>query len=220
MQNLVYTELRRALMTGAFVPGAKVTLRSVTEQIGTSMMPVREAINRLIAERALVVAGNRQVIVPVMTAEKFAELTHWRAQLEGAATRTAARRVTPELIADLEAVNTKMIAAVEQDKRDSLLPLNYEFHFLIYRQAQSEILLPMIESLWLQAGPFTYFSTPSPRVLWNAKHHRDIIRALKAADEEAAADAIVRDIQNTADFLKNSGHFERPPVRRVGNLAA
>ena len=220
MQNLVYTELRRALMTGAFVPGAKVTLRSVTEQIGTSMMPVREAINRLIAERALVVAGNRQVIVPVMTADKFAELTHWRAQLEGAATRTAARRVTPELIADLEAVNTKMIAAVEQDKRDSLLPLNYEFHFLIYRQAQSEILLPMIESLWLQAGPFTYFSTPSPRVLWNAKHHRDIIRALKAADGEAAADAIVRDIQNTADFLKNSGHFERPPVRRVGNLAA
>ncbi len=220
VQNLVYAELRRSLMTGAFLPGAKVTLRSVTEQIGTSMMPVREAINRLIAERALELAGNRQVIVPVMTAEKFSELTHWRVLLETAATRAASRRVTPELIADLEAVNSKMVIAVEQDKRDFLLPLNYDFHFLIYRQANSEILLPMIESLWLQAGPFNYFSTPSPKALWNAKHHRDIVRALKASDGDMAAEAIARDILNTAEFLKNSGHFERPTVRRVGSAAA
>ena len=220
VQNLVYAELRRSLMTGAFLPGAKVTLRSVTEQIGTSMMPVREAINRLIAERALGLAGNRQVIVPVMTGEKFAELTHWRVQLEAAATRAAARHVTPQLIAELETINAKMTSAVKADKRDALLPLNYEFHFLIYRQAGSEILLPMIESLWLQAGPFTYFSTPSPKALWNVKQHYDIVAALKSRDGDAAANAVVRDIQNTAEFLKNSGHFERPPLRRLGAVAA
>ena len=74
MQTLIYQELRRSLMAGAFMPGAKVTLRSVSGQIGTSVMPVREAINRLIAERALEVVGDRQVIVPVMTEEKFSEM--------------------------------------------------------------------------------------------------------------------------------------------------
>jgi DNA-binding GntR family transcriptional regulator len=220
MQALIYQELRRSLMTGVFVPGEKVTLRRVTAQIGTSVMPVREAINRLIAERALEVVGNRQVIVPVMTAEKFSEIVHWRVQLESAAARAACQHVTPELIAELESINARMVEAVKQDRRDAVLRSNYEFHFLIYKTARSGILLPMIESLWLQAGPFTYFSVPSPRTLWNAKHHRDILRALNSDAPDAAAQAITDDILNSAQFLKSAGHFARPPVRNILDLAA
>jgi len=219
MQTLIYQELRRSLMAGTFMPSAKVTLRSVSAQMGTSVMPVREAINRLIAERALEVIGDRQVIVPVMTSEKFAEIVHWRVQLESAAARAACRYVTPEIIADLESVNARMLEAVEHDRREALLRLNHEFHFRIYNAARSTILLPMIESLWLQAGPFTYFSTPSPKALWNAKHHKDIIKALKSGDEAAAAEAISSDILNSAKFLMASGHFARPPVRNITDLA-
>jgi DNA-binding GntR family transcriptional regulator len=219
MQTLIYQELRRSLMTGTFMPSAKVTLRSVSAQMGTSVMPVREAINRLIAERALEVIGDRQVIVPVMTAEKFSEIVHWRVQLESAAARAACRYVTPAIIADLESINVRMLEAVENDRREALLRLNHEFHFQIYDTARSTILLPMIESLWLQAGPFTYFSTPSPKALWNAKHHKDILRALKNGDEESAAEAISSDILNSAKFLMASGHFARPPVRNIADLA-
>jgi DNA-binding GntR family transcriptional regulator len=219
MQSLIYQELRRSLMAGAFMPSAKVTLRSVSAQMGTSVMPVREAINRLIAERALEVIGDRQVIVPVMTAEKFSEIVHWRVQLESAAARAACRYVTPEIVADLEAVNARMLEAVEHDRRETLLRLNHEFHFRIYNAARSTILLPMIESLWLQAGPFTYFSTPSPKALWNAKHHKDILKALKNGDEDAAAEAISEDILDSAKFLMASGHFARPPVRNIADLA-
>jgi DNA-binding GntR family transcriptional regulator len=206
-------------MAGAFMPSSKVTLRSVSAQMGTSVMPVREAINRLIAERALEVVGDRQVIVPVMTAEKFAEIVHWRVQLESAAARAACRYVTADIIADLESVNARMLDAVEHDRREALLRLNHEFHFRIYNAARSTILMPMIESLWLQAGPFTYFSTPSPTALWNAKHHKDIIRALKNGDEDLAAEAIGSDIANSAKFLMASGHFARPPVRNIAALA-
>jgi DNA-binding GntR family transcriptional regulator len=187
--------------------------------MGTSVMPVREAINRLVAERALEVVGDRQVIVPVMTAEKFAEIIHWRVQLETAATRAACRYVTPEIIADLESVNARMLEAVAHERREALLRLNHEFHFRIYTAARSAILMPMIESLWLQAGPFTYFSTPSPKALWNAKHHKDIIKALKHGDGEAAAEAIGSDILNSAKFLMASGHFARPAVRNIADLA-
>jgi DNA-binding GntR family transcriptional regulator len=218
MQTLIYQELRRSLMAGAFMPSAKVTLRSLSAQMGTSVMPVREAINRLIAERALEVIGDRQVIVPVMTAEKFSEIVHWRVQLESAAARAACRYVTPELIAGLEAINAQMLVAVAHDRRETLLRLNHEFHFQIYNAARSTILLPMIESLWLQVGPFTYFSIPSPKTLWNAKHHKDILRALKSGDEDVAAAAISDDILSTAKFLMTSGHFARPPVRNITAL--
>lgn len=220
MQTLIYQELRRSLMAGAFMPGAKVTLRSVSAQIGTSVMPVREAINRLIAERALEVVGDRQVIVPVMTAEKFSEIVHWRVQLESEAARAACRHVTPAIIAELETINARMVEAVDHDQRDALLGLNYDFHFRIYNTAESTILLPMIESLWLQAGPFTYFSIPSPKTLWNAKHHKEILKALKNGDADSAAEAISEDILNSAKFLMSSGHFARPPVRNIADLAA
>jgi DNA-binding GntR family transcriptional regulator len=219
MQSLTYQELRRSLMAGAFMPGARLTLRSVSAQMGTSIMPVREAINRLVVERALEVIGDRQVIVPVMTAAKFSEIVHWRVQLETAATRAACRYVTPDILADLDSVNARMLDAVALERREMLLRLNHEFHFRIYAAARSAILIPMIESLWLQVGPFTYFSTPSPKALWNAKHHKDIIKSLKNGDEDAAAEAISSDILNSAKFLLASGHFARPSVRNITDLA-
>ena len=200
------------------MPSAKVTLRGLSAQMGTSVMPVREAINRLIAERALEVVGDRQVIVPVMTAEKFSEIVHWRVQLETAAARAACRNATTKLIADLETVNAQMLVAVTHDRHETLLRLNHEFHFRIYDAARSTILLPMIESLWLQVGPFTYFSIPSPNTLWNAKHHKDILKALRSGDEDLAAAAIGEDILSTAKFLMTSGHFARPPMRNITAL--
>ena len=73
----------------------------------------------------------------------------------------------------------------------------------------------MIESLWLQAGPFTYFSLSSPRDLWSAKYHDEVIKGLAAGDAKAAAAAIRQDIVNTAAFLKRHGQFGQPKLRRV-----
>lgn len=215
MQQRVYDELRRSLMTGVFVPGQKISLRALAEQIGTSVMPVREAINRLVAERAFVVLPNRQIMVPIMTPERFAEIAYWRAQLEAAATRAACKHVTPATLKKLEAINKRIIEAAEIDHRDELLPNNYDFHFTIYREARSETLLPMIESLWLQVGPFTYYSIPSPKALWNAQHHIDIIRGLKRRDADAAAKALVEDIQGTSDYLMRSEFYEPRRVNRI-----
>ena len=110
---------------------------------------------------------------------------------------------------------SQMMFAYTNDHKEELLPLNYEFHFAIYRAAQLEVLLPMIESLWMQAGPFTYYSTPSPRALWDVRHHRDMITALQRQDEEAAAEALSQDIVTASQFLKRSGHFAKPRMRQV-----
>lgn len=215
VQSLVYEELKRCLMTGVFHPGEKISLRRLTEQTGTSMMPVREAVNRLIAERAFQVAPKRKVIVPGMSAEKFEELIRWRVLLESAAVKAACQNITPEIIDKLERIDEKIIEAVEKNHRDDLLPLNYDFHFIIYRTAQFQVLMPMIESLWLQAGPFMYYSTPSPRTLWDVRHHKDLIDALRQRDERAAQRALKSDIETAGQFLRRTGQFVRPGMRRV-----
>ena len=72
LQEQAYLRLREALMSGHFVPGQAITLRAAAEALGTSPMPVRDALRRLEIEHALVPRSNRILGVPEMT---YASLT-------------------------------------------------------------------------------------------------------------------------------------------------
>jgi len=216
VHDLVYMEIRHSLMVGTFAPGEKVSLRSLADQVGTSLTPVRGAVNRLIAEGAFQVLPNRWVVIPSMTEEKFEEITHWRIQLETEATRRAVANIDAKRLKEIIRINSEMVKAVQEvSDPPEVLSRNYDFHFAIYRESKSKVLLPMIESLWLQAGPFTCYSLTSPRDLWDAKFHEAVIAALKTGDAKGAAKGIKQDIVNTAAFLKRHGKYEQPKLRRV-----
>jgi DNA-binding GntR family transcriptional regulator len=213
----VYSEIRQSLMMGHFAPGQKVSLRSLSEEVGTSLTPVRGAVNRLVAEGAFEILPNRWIVIPAMTREKFDEITYWRVQLESDAARRAVRNRSAKWIREVESINENLIRKIGKAGGDRrlLLAHNYKFHFAIYRASNSSILLPMIESLWLQTGAFTYYSLLSPKDLWDAQYHNEIIDALKHGDEDATAKAVKKDIINTANFLKVRGEFERPKMKKV-----
>src|SRR5690606_18870578 len=62
-----FRSLRDALMAGRFAPGQPVPLRSIALAMGISTMPVREAVNRLVATGALELPPNRRFRVPVVS---------------------------------------------------------------------------------------------------------------------------------------------------------
>ena len=110
LQRRTYETLRMALMGGVFALGQEVTLRSLAAALGTSAMPVREAIGRLITERALVMLPNRTVIVPRMTRGRCIELFQARQALERLAAEAACARATSELIDRIADVDTDLRA--------------------------------------------------------------------------------------------------------------
>lgn len=170
-------------------------------------MPIREAINRLIAERALEMLPNRSVVVMRMTRDKFIELSMLRQKLEGIATEEACRRATPALLKKLEKINIELLQSIEQKNISRSLKRNQEFHFEIYKASNYQLLVPMIESLWLQAGPFMYFSLSMPGVQWDASKHNDALGAMSRGDAVASRKAIEQDIRGTANFLLRSIEF-------------
>jgi DNA-binding GntR family transcriptional regulator len=201
VQDLVLSKLRRGLMIGAFVPGQKITLRRLAEMLGTSPMPVRKAINQLAGLNVLQTLPNRSVAVPRMSAERFRELTRVRQAVEGLAAELACANSTPDLVGKLTRINADLHQSIRERNILDCLELNQEFHFTLYGQSHSSILYPLIESLWLQAGPILYLSLSDANMPWSAGHHDELLEALKRKQPSAARRAIVRDIAETTKSL-------------------
>jgi DNA-binding GntR family transcriptional regulator len=191
----------RGLMVGAFVPGQVMSLRKLAAGLGTSPMPVREVLSRLVASKALEETSNGSVRVPRLNPEKLRDLFFVREQLEGEAAERAAKKATPALISELTAINRGLLQAIA--KRDILncLSCNQNFHFTLYSRSESEVLLSLIEALWLQCGPTMYISLLIPSMPWNASNHETILDALKAKDAGAVKRGIINDVRGTCRAL-------------------
>ena len=212
VQDRVYSELRRALIGGLFSPGQVLTIRQLADALLTSTMPVREALGRLITEQALEILPNRSIRVPPVTQERIEDLLRARILIEGEAMALAAARMTPRHIASLKAIllDWEEMRGTQVDRE---VTLNHAFHFEIYRACGSTVLIPMIESLWLQSGPFTraaIYAFSEAGANDAARFHHDILRALETGDGPAARAALVADISRPFAYLKDKLGKETP----------
>src|SRR5262245_1765500 len=111
----VLGELKALLVAGRLAPGEKLSLRRVAEALGVSMMPVREAVSRLAADKALEVLPGRAVRVPLLTLAQFRELTRIRLVVESFAAGEAARIVSRGQIASIARHEAAFRAAAKAD---------------------------------------------------------------------------------------------------------
>ncbi len=102
-------------MGGMFTPGEAVSLRNLAARLGTSAMPVREAVSRLIAERALVMLPNRSVIIPRMSRDRFIELSRIRQKLEGMVAEMACVNARKPDIEALARINDGLRQAISDE---------------------------------------------------------------------------------------------------------
>ena len=114
VNDRVYQQLRTMIMSGRVRPGKELKLRELAKELHVSLMPVRDAIGRLVVERALDMLPNRQVIVPELSLERLIEVRQVRVVLEGEAGALAARHATADLVETLKALQKKIMAPVAE----------------------------------------------------------------------------------------------------------
>ena len=199
LNDRVYRELRTMIMSGGFAPGSEMKLRALAQSLHVSLMPVRDAIGRLVVERALKMLPNHRVIVPEKTIDEFLEIRRVRILLEGEAAALACQHVSPDVIASLKRIHEK-IKSLSGNKQRQFWALNQEFHFTVYEAAKSPLLLSMIESLWLQIGP-VFNHIPINLTSEGARGHHRIIAALSAGDAKAARAALTEDLMKGGDRI-------------------
>ncbi len=193
----VYHILKRAILAGFFRPGEQVTIRGLASQLGTSEMPVREAIKSLVAQKAIEATQDRKFRIPVLSSQQMKDILELRIMLEGLATEEAAERLTQEQLDHLHAIHEEMGEAISNQDSQGMIEANIRFHFFIYDQCSNQALPAIIESLWLQYSPtlteyvprlmkhLTHKDQQAARILDRERHTR-LLDAFKARDPSRA----------------------------------
>lgn len=208
VNDKVYNELRRSLIHGIFATGEMLRIADLAEKFQTSTMPVRDALSRLVSEQALEALPNRTVHVPFITRERLEDLSRARVVIEGQVTLLAMEHLKAEDFKTLRQLTEdceKWFTCRNDESIRNAIELNYAFHNHIYRAAGSRVLIPVIESLWLQSGPYVQKSASLHHELQDpagTHHHWELISALERRDGNAAVAALESDISRAFNLIR------------------
>lgn len=203
MQEIVYDTIREAIQTGRYAPGQRLVADDLAQELGTSRMPVREALHRLEVAGLVSITPHRGAVVSELSAQEIVEIYHIRAVLEGLATRLAA----PHLIAaDFERLSARIeemaAAATADPDLNQVLQSNREFHITIWQAAHAPRLRELLENLYSASHRFRNISILLPGQLAQViREHRRIVEALRTGDVAAAERFANEHHENTAQRL-------------------
>jgi DNA-binding GntR family transcriptional regulator len=208
VNDKVYSELRQSLIHGVFATGEVLRIADLAEKFQTSTMPVRDALSRLVSEHALEALPNRSVRVPVITRERLEDLSRARLMIEGQVTLLAMEHLQAEDFRTLRKLTEdceKSFTRRSPENIRNAIELNHAFHNHIYRAAGSRVMIPVIESLWLQSGPYVQksaFLHNEQQDPAGTHHHWELIGALERHDGAAAVTALKNDISRAFNLIR------------------
>ncbi|MDZ5699761.1 GntR family transcriptional regulator [Chelativorans sp. M5D2P16] len=195
LSERAYAQLRSALMHGQLKPGERLLLRPMSERFGISATPMREALLRLVSEKALALDARGTVVVPTLTLEQLLEIRSIRLDLEGRAAAEAARIASSEAITELEEIHARISECHRTGAFARAVNLNTAFHLQLCESGKLPIVLEIVERLWVRCGPILSHLYDAGVPDWEPHPHLRIIAALRARDPEGARAGIQEDIE-------------------------
>jgi len=207
LREQVYEELRYRLITGKIAPGVGISTRGLAQQMGVSQMPVRDALSRIAAEGAVEIRSKRAVMVPRMTLDRFAEIMGLRRLLEPVAAEAALPFITADLLRAIRAADEATNAALRDGDVNAYMESNFRFHSLIYRAAPAPTTNRMIESLWMQFGPFMRVVYGRYGTAAMEDHHQQATQAIAKGDVQGLMAAVLGDIEDCATLMNDWDQF-------------
>ncbi|MGV0820171.1 GntR family transcriptional regulator [Martelella sp. AMO21009] len=201
LQALVHQRLCDLILQGEIAPGESVTVASIAKALNVSPMPVREAISRLMALGALTVVSGRSIGVPLLGVRQLEDLRKVRSEIEASAVTWAVANRTPAFEAKLEALLESMEDAEAKGQVRDFIHRNYEFHFAIYTQAGSALMLEIIGTLWLRINPQFHLLQRHGHYKASNRQHRALYERICAGDAGGAVSALREDIDGAYEVL-------------------
>lgn len=199
-KSRIYRQIRRSIIAGDALPGERLDLEALTKAHGTSVTPVRDALQMLSQEGLITIRPRSGYYVTHVTLKQLRDMLELREVLEIAAIRRAVPRITDEQIRRLERIDTGYTGE-DAESNDRYLQENRDFHCLIAEASGNhelaEVLGRLLDRLtrfmhWTRAG-----KTQGPR-------HARIIEVLRSRDVDAACQAMLAEVTETRQVILES----------------
>ncbi|MDO0930033.1 GntR family transcriptional regulator [Streptomyces sp. TG1A-8] len=172
---MALAELRDAIVRGDLAPGAPIRQTTAAQELGLSVIPVREALKTLAGEGIVQYVPQRGYTVTELTAESVDGIFRIRDLLEAEAEASASVRLRAEDVAAMRSALEAQRAAVAAADAQATIVSNRKFHFALLDRCDNEWLLKFIRQLWEALEP----------------HRALVYRRAAAAGDVARAEAIL-----------------------------
>jgi phosphonate utilization transcriptional regulator len=209
--------IERMILDGAIAPGAKLTEAWLSERLGVSRGPIREAF-RMLEEAGLVrQEKNRGVFVRDIPHEEAAEIYDLRAAMDELVGRRLAETITPAQMRALRAIVERMEQAVKADDRDEYHHLNLQVHDRLVEFAGNRKMAAIYGKLVKELALFRRRNLVDAAVLpHSAAEHRAILKAIGSGDAEVAGRVMYEHVIESKQRALNGAAFPQPARARAG----
>ena len=199
LRDVVFQTLRQSILTGKMEPGERLMEVQLADELGVSRTPVREAIRMLELEGLVVMIPRRGAQVASITEQDLRDVLEVRATLEQLAVRLACQRFTAEGYKALEKANRDFVRLARLKNKNVVDITNADVHFhdVIYEATGNRRLIQIIQNLQEQMYRYRmeYVRDLSSHENLIAEHE-ELIKQLKARNEDEAEKIIVIHISN------------------------
>src|SRR5215471_14880804 len=191
LADQVYAIILEAILKGEMPAGTRLRVRDLAAQVGTSVMPVREAIRRLeeagLAERS----PHKGAVVKGLTLAELVHVYDVRRLLEVEAARLGAKGITSEETARMQTEYELMGAALDEGRVVAYLDHDEALLTILYSAARNPVLVQVIRGLWNQCRAYKIVgaqgsldsSSREPLL----QYQQRLVAAARDNDHEAAA---------------------------------
>ncbi|OGO26637.1 MAG: hypothetical protein A2W33_06875 [Chloroflexi bacterium RBG_16_52_11] len=201
----VVNSIRERILAGYYAAGARLDQQTLIEDLGVSLIPVRESLRQLEVEGLVQIHPHRGAFVAELSITELKEIYLVREVLEETAAQLAVPKFTAQKLDDLAALIERMESATDGNDYAQLFNLNRTYHFTIYEASDNSLLIQMISRLWDRSRRYRQLYTHLPKRAAQAfVEHKDIYAACKAGDIFAAGAAVRNNVrQTTIGILEN-----------------
>jgi len=215
-KSLIYKELRRSIIVGHRKPGERLEPEALAQSYGTSVTPVRDALQMLNQEGLVTIKPRSGYFVTHVTLKQLRDMLELREILETASVEQAATRITKKQLEQLEHIHAGYTGE-DDESYDRYMDENRYFHYLIAQASGNQELADALGHLHDRLVRFMVMcrvgETLEPR-------HALVIEALRTHDAAAARQSILNEVNETREAILERVIQEEGSFWRLGNRAS
>lgn len=204
LTDKAYQILAHKIVTLDLAPGSVLTEGHLMKELKIGRTPIREALQRLIAEGLVTHLHHRGMLVAEIRAADVQQIYEFRSQIEGYAARLAATRMTPAQIEELQRIHTALDLSGAELDTERFITQDRVFHELLARGAQNGYLETVLLNIYNLHLRLWYYLFEKQGGLQETVHeHQELIEALLRRDPEQSEQVMRRYVARVAGQIKD-----------------